>query len=433
MSDDANEIFDENLVEGDNSLMDEIDELRERVSNRFPLSARERTGKEREAKHTTRGTKSKKAEGEPNPEALHTAAKRHAEASQKANAVVDQVIGDMNEGLSQTAQQTQEELNNYSEHAEQSVDEALQWSHNPNRSTDETDNLLAYGRDKSNELRSVFNRLSGINGALNEKTQERETLQEEKTDLEERANEVKVEHEIEKKTRMTDSETDEAGINDQDRFAGSVADSTSGELLDRAEEKEERISSLNNNISKLKDKEDEAEDYRDELVNDVDEAYGPHFDELNNVAHGVTSQLHEDISLLESLAEMPMPNLDETQGVKHVSDAQAEHQRSVDKVAKDLAERVDTLYESIENVRGEAEELVEVLPENYLEDGLFDRAYDEEIERIEGMQEEVAGEYDTVLDRVNEAYEGATGQELYEAFEDAETTVSLLRASHKQE
>jgi len=432
MSDNGDDIFDENTSQ-DPEQGSGLQTARQVLSNVSPFSGRERTERERESGQTVRGTQLAQGKEEPNSENLQTLSQRHTEAARQSNKIIDEVIRDLNEGLSQTGKRVQEELNNYEEHAETEVDEQLTWEYDINRSLgEEIEELGVYARQRSDQLEEVHSELVNINSTINNKA---EQIQENKSDIrsiESKAEEARINDSLDKKNRTTDSELEQAGIEDREEFAEAVAEATSESYMADVRQLQEENEELSHQVRKLKVQEDNKEDVRDELLEEVTSAYDTHFDEIGEVSQEITSALHEEIGYLEDLAGMELPNLTEEQGVKHVSDAENDLQRSREAAATGVVERINTLYSSLNDIETEADDLVGILPDTYVEDGVF-RNYEDRVELIGGMLEEVSGGHDSLEDRVDSLYQEATGESLYEAFDDADATLALERAEYREE
>ncbi|MFB6147485.1 MAG: hypothetical protein ABEJ66_01235, partial [Candidatus Nanohaloarchaea archaeon] len=400
------------LPEGEGTLSDIWNRTREVVGNVT-------SGEERNASSTVTGSKSG-AEGmdetDPSGERLRSTAARHAEQSRQSNRVVDEVVREENETLSQTALDVERELNRYLAHGEQDIPEGLEWEYQPERSLEtgdmEVDNLLSYLSGRSSELDDVFEKIGHVDRSIN---RFRDQLEDVESELEERREEKKSEGErvlTEKQDRMTSSEARNSEIDDLLEFAEDVSQSKESHIQQDIDELEETKQELDRRVSSLEGVESSLYDARDEIIDEIEEVYEPHAEEMETVGHQLAEQLEEDVGYLEDLAQMDLANLTEEHGVKHVDDAANDLQNSREEAAYDLAERISEMAGYLADLQREHQDLVDLLPEQYLEDGEFSRV-DTSIAFLDDLDERLSGSYDSFGERVDSAYEEATGESLY--------------------
>jgi DNA repair exonuclease SbcCD ATPase subunit len=412
-----------------------IDKIRQRVGNLIGGLPSEETGDRRSADRVVTGARATDPDGAPEGERLQALSEGHAEYTEQAEDAVREVLGELNEGISQHAQAVQEELSRYEAAGGRNIDDDLRWERNPHRSVGEdVDDLLNYGREHSEDLSSTFNRLQAVNSAINEARSERSEAQDEIEDLQEEAREQRREARIEKHERPTDSELDAADIDDRDDFASDVSEATGDSFQPEIDELEQLKRQLDSDISAYRDQETELEDQRDELASDTDEAYGQAFDDMLETVLSVQPELETALDLLEDVAYgMETPQIEETEGAPIVETAKSELQDSRMSAAVALAQRVDELYASVAGAREEASELVGVLPDEYEDEGLFDRDYGRELDRIVSVEDQASGDYDSVGKRVDAAFQEVADETVFDALEDAGGTVRALGASYAEE
>ena len=420
---------------GDRQEAFNIDEIRQRIGNLIGVLPSEDTGHKRRADRAVTGARASDSDREPEGERLQALSEGHAEYTEQAEDVVREVLGELNEGISQQAQAVQEELSRYEAAGGRNIDENLRWERNPHRSVGEdVDNLLNYGREHSDDLSSTFDGLQAINSAIEEARTKRTGAQEEIEDLKERAQEQRREARIEKHERPTESELDAAGVDDRDEFASDVSEATGDSFQPEIDELEQLKRRLDSDINAYRNQEGELEDQRDELASDVDEAYQPVFDDMLETVLSVQPELETALNRLEEVAYgMETPQIEETEGVPMVETAKSELQDSRMSAAIALAQRVDELYASVAGAQQEASQLIGVLPDEYEDEGLFDRHYQRDLDTIVSVEERASSDYDSVGQRVDAAFQEIADETVFDALEDAGGTVRALGTSYAGE
>ncbi|MFB6204850.1 MAG: hypothetical protein ABEJ75_04340 [Candidatus Nanohaloarchaea archaeon] len=420
-------------------LSDVFERTRDIISNVAPVGARESSGEERNASNVVPGSKSNVGnieEPQPREDALRSKSARHVENARQSNRVVDELIREENEGLASSALEVEEELNEFLAYSEQDVSGELDWDYNPERSLEtaeqEVDNLLSYLSERSGELEDVFEKIGHVDRSIN-------SFRDDLKDVESRLGDKKAEQQeegervlVEKQDRMTPSEARNADIGDLLEFAEDVSGSKEADIQQSIDELVETKNELDRRVSSLEEVESTLYDARDDVIDEIESVYKPHAETMESVGHELVEQLEEDIGYLESLAAMEEPNLTEEQGTKHVDDAAGDLQKTREEAAYGLVERINEMAHSLGELMQEHDDLVDLLPEQYLEDGEFDRV-DTSIEFMESLDERLAESYDSPADRVAEAYEEATGESLYDALDDADSTLAHLRATYADE
>lgn len=415
-----------------------LDSIRGLLGNQVPDSARERSGRERQASRTVRGKRANpgEREGTPNPQALRAHSQTHAEDARQRNRAIEEQVRDFNEGLAQTASDLEDELEEFIEYGEREVSDELEWEHNPGRSfeTEEVsgDNLFSYLADRSEELDNVFDKITNVNSTIESDRERKSSLEDELEEKRQKKPEEEERVRLEKQDNMTASEAREAEIDEITSFADDVAESKASVIGEEIEELEASLSAVNDRIASLEDTESALYDAREEIVDEIEEVYEPHAERMEEVVRGLSRELDEGIGYLEDLAGIELPNLTEEQGTKYVDDAASELQRARGEAADALVSRISELATYLANVEDEHEDLVSVLPDQYVEDGQFARI-DVADDVLSGVSDELSGSYDTVMDRISDAYQEATGENFYEAFDDADSTIAQLRASYADE
>lgn len=410
---------------------------RDFLGNLTSDSARERTGRARQASRTVRGKRSRaNAAGDPSPRVLQSKASNHAEDARQRNRTIKEELEDFDEGLSQTAEQIEDELEEFVAYGEQEVSESLQWDYNPDRSLDtgeeSGESLFSYMADRSAHLEDVFEKITNVNGTIDTSRDRKEELESELEDKREEMPEEEERVRVEQRNNMTASEAREADLDEIAGFADDVADSKEAHIGNQIEDLKDQLDKVNKKISSLEGRESALYDARNEIVDEIEEVYEPHAEAMEETVRALSEELEEGIGYLEALGSMELPNLTEEQGTSFVDAAEAELQRTRQQASDAVVSRIGELATYLANIEKEHSDLVSVLPDQYVEDGEFQRI-DIADEVLSGVSDELAGSYDTVMDRIDTAYQEATGESVYEAFDDAESTIAHLRAGYADE